>query len=233
MSWPKCLQTETARPKCPMTETAQTETAQTETARPKSPVPTRASPEKGSCPIIFHCIEYTFYIHDLLTTCPENRVCPEFCKLGGAAAPTAPPPRTTLLVESAATVYQIHMKRSGDSTHSCRSPRPTAKGCDLTPSTHTQFLRKNTIIRRARTGPYFRKAFPEGPGRMIFRCRENMGRHLLHTPNISRKLLESENVVCNSTAATKNALGIFQLWFNYFAASFFKELGVHLLFQGV
>ena len=77
MSWPKCLQTETARPKCPMTETAQTETAQTETARPKSPVPTRASPEKESCPKIFHCIEYTFYIHDLLTTCPENRVCPE------------------------------------------------------------------------------------------------------------------------------------------------------------
>jgi len=111
--------------------------------------------------------------------------------------------------------------------HSCRSPRPTAKGCDLTPSTQTQFLRKNTIIRRAIAGPYFRKAFPEGPGRMIFRCRENMGRHLLHTPNISRKLLESENVVCNSTAATKNALGIFQLWFNYFAASFFKELGVH------
>ena len=31
------------------------------------------------CPEIFHCIEYTFYIQDFLTTCacPENRVCPE------------------------------------------------------------------------------------------------------------------------------------------------------------
>ena len=33
---------------------------------------------KQSCPGIFHCIEYTFYIQDFWATCacPENRVCP-------------------------------------------------------------------------------------------------------------------------------------------------------------
>jgi len=32
-------------------------------------------------------------------------------------------------------------------------------------------------------------------------------------------------VVCIATALTKTALGIIQLWFNYFGASFFKALG--------
>jgi len=32
-------------------------------------------------------------------------------------------------------------------------------------------------------------------------------------------------VVCSATAVTKTALGIIQLWFNYFAASFFMALG--------
>jgi len=32
-------------------------------------------------------------------------------------------------------------------------------------------------------------------------------------------------VVCSATAITKTALGIIQLWFNYFAASFFMALG--------
>ena len=30
------------------------------------------------------------------------------------------------------------LKRSGDSTHHCRSPTPTLNGCDLSPSTETQ-----------------------------------------------------------------------------------------------
>jgi len=39
-------------------------------------------------------------------------------------------------------------------------------------------------------------------------------------------LLESENLVCSATAGTKTALDIIQVWFNYFAASFFKALGI-------
>jgi len=31
---------------------------------------------------------------------------------------------------------------------------------------------------------------------------------------------------CIVTAGTKNALGIFQLWFKFFVASFFKRLGI-------
>jgi len=39
--------------------------------------------------------------------------------------------------------------------------------------------------------------------------------------------LESGILFCCATAATKTALGIIQLGFNYFAASFYKALGVH------
>jgi len=51
-------------------------------------------------------------------------------------------------------------------------------------------------------------------------------------PRFLNNLLESENLVCSATAATTTALGIIQLWFNYFVASFFKALGnvnVHYL----
>jgi len=33
------------------------------------------------------------------------------------------------------------------------------------------------------------------------------------------------NLVCRATAGTKTVLGIIQLWFNYFVASFFKAFG--------
>ena len=36
-------------------------------------------------------------------------------------------------------------------------------------------------------------------------------------------------MVCSATAGTKTALGIIQLWFQYFAASFFKALGNEIL----
>ena len=54
--------------------------------------------KKLSCPEIFHCIEYTFYIQDFWATCacPENRVCPENFQARGAAAPLDPPPRTPM-----------------------------------------------------------------------------------------------------------------------------------------
>ena len=44
-------------------------------------------------------------------------------------------------------------------------------------------------------------------------------------PRFIKILLESEILVCSSTARMKSALGIIQLWFIYFAASFFKTLG--------
>jgi len=44
-------------------------------------------------------------------------------------------------------------------------------------------------------------------------------------PRFLKNLLENENLVCIATAATKSALGIIQLWFNYFAASLFKAFG--------
>jgi len=43
-------------------------------------------------------------------------------------------------------------------------------------------------------------------------------------PRFLKNLLESENSHCNATAWTKTALGIIQLWFSYFAASFFNAL---------
>jgi len=50
---------------------------------------------------------------------------------------------------------------------------------------------------------------------------------LRHTPKISKKLLESEYLVCNATASTNTPLGITQLWLPCFVASVFKALGIH------
>jgi len=44
-------------------------------------------------------------------------------------------------------------------------------------------------------------------------------------------LLESEHLVCSATATTKTELGIIQLWFNYFAASFYRELGIRFFWE--
>jgi len=54
-----------------------------------------------------------------------------------------------------------------------------------------------------------------------------MCRRLLNVPKISRKFVGEWNLFYCATTATKTALGIIQLWFDYFAASFFKALGVH------
>jgi len=43
-------------------------------------------------------------------------------------------------------------------------------------------------------------------------------------PRFLKYLLESENVIYNATTGTKTALGIIQVWFNYFAASFSRHL---------
>jgi len=54
-----------------------------------------------------------------------------------------------------------------------------------------------------------------------------MCRHLWHIRKIFENLLVSENFVRGASDRMKTALGILQLWFNYFAASFFKALLIH------
>jgi len=44
-------------------------------------------------------------------------------------------------------------------------------------------------------------------------------------PRFMGKLLESEKIFCSSTARTKTAPGVLQLWIDYFEASFLKALG--------
>ena len=46
-------------------------------------------------------------------------------------------------------------------------------------------------------------------------------------PGFIENLLENGNLFCSATGATKTALGVLQLCFNYFALSFFNELGIH------
>ena len=70
------------------------------------------------------------------------------------------------------------------------------------------------------------KVFHEEPGHALSRLRQNMCIRLLHTPKISRKLLESGILFCCAKAA-KTALGTIKLWFNYFPPSFYKALDVH------
>jgi len=66
------------------------------------------------------------------------------------------------------------MKRSGDSTHPCRSPTPTVNSFELISSTRTQSSNRSTETRRPVTGGRQQrtpatptKAFNEEPG-LIF-----------------------------------------------------------------
>jgi len=124
------------------------------------------------------------------------------------------------------------MKSDGDSTHPCRSPTPTVNGRDLTFPTWTQtYERKYSDLTASHRRPStptpatLPKAFHKEPGYMLSRGRQNMLRCLWHIPKISQNFAGGWNVVCSATAVTKTALGIIQLWFNYFAASFFMALG--------
>ena len=78
-----------------------------------------------------------------------------------------------------------------------------------------------------RTPEALHKTFPERPGLMLSRGRQNMCRRLWHTPRISWILAGVWRMVCDATAGTKTALDIHQLRFNYFAGSFFNALGVY------
>jgi len=50
-------------------------------------------------------------------------------------------------------------------------------------------------------------------------------------PGFLEDWLEIGNLLCSATAATKTALGVLQLCFNYFALSCFNELGTHSSFE--
>jgi len=86
------------------------------------------------------------------------------------------------------------MKRSGDSTHLCRSPTPTMDGCDLTPPTQTQTSEQEysdlTANNKRQSTQYSRntsQSFSRGTRCMLSRGRKNMCRRLWCTPMISRK----------------------------------------------
>jgi len=80
-----------------------------------------------------------------------------------------------------------------------------------------------------RTPETLPKGFQEEAGRMPSLGRHNMRRHIWHSSKTSRNLLDSEILVCSALVGTKIALGCHPplVWFNYFAASFFKALGIH------
>ena len=130
------------------------------------------------------------------------------------------------------------MKRCGDSTHHCRIPTLTMNGCDLAPSTRTQSSEQEySYLTASKTRDpstsYSRntpKAFRKERGHLLSRGRQNICIRLWQAEQslrISRNLLESGNLFCSATGATKTAMGVLQLCFYYFALSFFNELGIH------
>jgi len=115
------------------------------------------------------------------------------------------------------------MKRSSDSTHHCWTPTPTLNACDLTPSTRTQSSEQVysylTASKRHPSTPYSHnplKAFHEEPDVYFPEVDKTCVYIFGMLPGFLENLLESENLFCSATAATKTTLGIIQLWFNYF-----------------
>ena len=109
--------------------------------------------------------------------------------------------------------------KSGDSTHHFRSPTPKLNGCDLLPSTRTQFSEQEysylTASKTHQSTPYshnIHRTFNEEPPEVDKTCLYFFGMLLGFLEN----LLKSGNLFCSATAATKTALGIIQLWINYF-----------------
>jgi len=77
------------------------------------------------------------------------------------------------------------------------------------------------------------QSFPEGPGHTFSHGRQNMPRQLWHTPKIYRKI-SGELKFCFVVirAGRKSHWYILRLWFNSFAESFFKALGMHFSSEG-
>ena len=101
------------------------------------------------------------------------------------------------------------MKRSGDSTHHCRSPTPTLNGCDLSPSTEKQSSEQECTWRPARGTRQHRT--PTTPPKLFTRnpaiyfpevdkaCVEVFGM----LPGFLENMLESGNLICTAMATTK------------------------------
>ena len=53
---------------------------------------------------------------------------------------------------------------------------------------------------------------------MLFQDRQSMQRDLCHTPKISQRFIQSEDLVCGAATRTKSALAILQFWFHNFSA---------------
>ena len=119
------------------------------------------------------------------------------------------------------------MKRSCDSTHHCSSPTPTLNSCDLNTSTRKQSSEQEysylTARKRHSSIPYSHNT-PENHPKLFTRnpaiyfpkvdksCIDVFGM----LPRFLENLLESRNLLCSATAATKSALSTTQLWFNCF-----------------
>jgi len=127
--------------------------------------------------------------------------------------------------------FILTMKRGDDSTRPCRSPTPTANGCDLTPPTRTQTSEQKyndlaTSNRRPST-PHSRntpRSFYEEAGGMLSRGRQNMYRRLGVLPEFLENLLVSKILVFSATARANISPDIIPFWFNYFAVSFSRFL---------
>jgi len=139
-------------------------------------------------------------------------------------------PNCNTLVDLA--IYPIHvswtMKRCGVSTHPCWSPTPTVNDRDLTLLTRTQTSEQEysdlTASNRHPSTPYTHntpQSFSRGIWLYAFLRLTSMCRDIFDIlPRFLKNLVESEILVCSVTAGMKNALGMIQLWFSYFAASF-------------
>ena len=93
------------------------------------------------------------------------------------------------------------VKRSGDSTHHCRSPTPTVNGRDFILPTRTQNSEQEyndlTASNRRSSTPYsttLPRSFHEELGRMLSQGRQNMYKGFWLTPKISQKFTREWNL---------------------------------------
>ena len=117
------------------------------------------------------------------------------------------------------------MKRSGDRTHHCPSPRPTLNRCDWTSEQEYSYFKAR---KRHPSTPYSHnnpQSFSRGTQLYAF---SRSTKHVIFgiLPRILKILLERANLVCSATAAMETALGIIQLGSINFVVS------RHALFQG-
>jgi len=124
------------------------------------------------------------------------------------------------------------VKRSGDSTHPCRSPTSTVNGWELRPPTRTHHSDLTASNRRPSItvlSQHYPKLDPRHPV-VCFRGRQNMCRSLGHTPE-SRDFSKTGWRAKISSAVLRPGQKphwvTYSFKINYFAACFFKALHIH------